>query len=893
MGECVLNKCSSSVEERSPKTRMIEHENPRVSPVAVMAIESHGQPMEKSGVSCDMDCRGLVSPIQSQDLPKRKRKRRSLEGNMSQEEKELKIAAFREEIQGLLRYYDEFMSEKTDLGVDLNGSMDSVIACLIEESELPLKKLVDSVLKSLKRKGGEGANITLLSVQNSIHRVGIRNKYGIENPNADLMEDESKPCLWCWETRELKLLPKAHHGILKIRRTGRRRIRERIAAVSEMISSLSAQENENDYKAKIMEASGKLRKILNLERIRDLVSNLLQKIEAGREVIGEQEQKLLDRELKNMGKELKRQMEEAEREERQREKELKRQQDEADKEQRRREREEAELKKQLKRQQEDAEKEQRRHEKEEAESKKQLKKQQEEAEKDKRRREKEEAERKKQLSVQKQAAMMKRFFKSNSNVNISPTKVSSPRSPHKNEQISNAVILAMDHAFSHYEAMELSDLLRSHLGTWQNCSLRKKKSQRWGMRHNPKVAVIKELRLQGSCSEVENSSKITTLTAKRLAFNDTNDSTDHHIEKLDDGWGVMASDDSLCHNASPTFFRLCKKTKKLLQFYKSHRPAYYGTMSKKSDVVGARHPFSKDPTLDYTIESDEEWEEDDPGESLSDLDKDDEEDKEAEDNLKTENEDGSEDSFLVPDGYLSENEGVQVNSLTDEEGTSGCEVKPEHETEEFRALLRQQRYLNNLTEQALRRNHALVITNLMHEKLNLMVAEDVTGNPRVEQLCLQALSIRPCFEGACVELSQEPESCKTNEEVPKRKPKKESESCKTNKEEAPRRQSKSSMTPSVTTATVLYDADLPEIVWCIQSFSYETRKLFKCLQRKFPSVSRADLRCKVLEIATFLHKRWQVKKEILDKLGKSVLPERKSEEGDHYIFYEAMSSSRN
>lgn len=46
----------------------------------------------------------------------------------------------------------------------------------------------------------------------------------------------------------------------------------------------------------------------------------------------------------------------------------------------------------------------------------------------------------------------------------------------------------------------------------------------------------------------------------------------------------------------------------------------------------------------------------DPGESLSDCDKDDEEENVEEGNLRTDDEDGSEDGFFVPDGYLSENE---------------------------------------------------------------------------------------------------------------------------------------------------------------------------------------------------------------------------------------------
>ena len=96
-----------------------------------------------------------------------------------------------------------------------------------------------------------------------------------------------------------------------------------------------------------------------------------------------------------------------------------------------------------------------------------------------------------------------------------------------------------------------------------------------------------------------------------------------------------------------------------------------------SVVVGPRCPLKMDPDLDYEVDSDDEWEEvlvdthvsflsllvrdihvlcstqEDPGESLSDCEKDGDEVME-EDSKITDEED--EDSFVVPDGYLSDNE---------------------------------------------------------------------------------------------------------------------------------------------------------------------------------------------------------------------------------------------
>ncbi|MEQ2232418.1 hypothetical protein ILYODFUR_011114 [Ilyodon furcidens] len=57
---------------------------------------------------------------------------------------------------------------------------------------------------------------------------------------------------------------------------------------------------------------------------------------------------------------------------------------------------------------------------------------------------------------------------------------------------------------------------------------------------------------------------------------------------------------------------------KLLQFHENYRPAYWGTWRKKSSHISPRCPLRQDKDLlDYEVDSDEEWEEEEPGESLS------------------------------------------------------------------------------------------------------------------------------------------------------------------------------------------------------------------------------------------------------------------------------------
>lgn len=90
---------------------------------------------------------------------------------------------------------------------------------------------------------------------------------------------------------------------------------------------------------------------------------------------------------------------------------------------------------------------------------------------------------------------------------------------------------------------------------------------------------------------------------------------------------------------------------KLLQFSENHRPAYWGTWNKKTAVIRPRNPWVQDKKLlDYEVDSDDEWEEEEPGESLSHSEGD-------EDDDVGEDED-EDDGFFVPHGYLSEDEGV-------------------------------------------------------------------------------------------------------------------------------------------------------------------------------------------------------------------------------------------
>ncbi|XP_022718437.1 chromatin assembly factor 1 subunit FAS1 [Durio zibethinus] len=787
--------------------------------------------MADSVLVIDGDDDPKVPKIDGLDQPKKtqKRKRTSwVSETLNGEQRETQIKGLNQEMEGLFGYYKEVMEQKSGFGmwsdmglVEPGCSLNSVVAVLMEESDLPLSRLVEAIHEKIKDKLG---NVSLAAVKSAVLFVGQRLKYGLGNEDADVLEDDSHSSLWCWETRDAKLMPKSVRATLKIRRCCRKKINERITAVSAMITMLQKSENGQNYKHDFMKASEKLVKVLSEADIRLLMSSMLQKSGA------EMAEKEAKREEKLLIKQLERNKREIEKEKKKVDREL--------------QKEKLQNEKERKRLQEEAEKDERRREREEAEMRKQLRKQQEEAERDQRRREREQAELKKKLSIQKQASVMERFLKKCKTSSCQIEELTKPTtfstSTPKTEKVPEAIILSMDSTLLSREETNTDDLRRLHLSSWRHLghSLRSNQKQWWGMRTKPKTKLFKELKLTAN---------------KGLSHDEL------IAERLVDGWGEQISyDRSYLNDAdiSVPDVKKCSVRKQLLQFDKSYRPAFYGIWPKKSNVVRPRCPWRKDPDLDYDVDSDEEWEEEEPGESLSDCDKDEEESSEG-CSRADDDDDEIEDEFFVPDGYLSENEGVQVDRMETDvpvEETQCSHISEKEKNEEFGALLWQQKYLNNLTEHALRKNQPLIILNLLHEKASLLMAEDLNGTPKLEQTCLQALSMRVCPGGPPVELSidimvhENQEACLSS--------------------------GKAGATPFLSVAPIP-DSDLPLFVSTIQSCSsYGMNRLVESLQQKFPSIPKSQLRSKVREISEFSDNRWQVKKEILLKLGISISPEK-------------------
>ncbi|ESR46817.1 Chromatin assembly factor 1 subunit FAS1 [Citrus sinensis] len=750
-----------------------------------------------------------------EDRPSKTLKRKRAWSALTGEDKESRIRRLNEEMKGLFGYYKEMITNQR-LTIDLSecaGSLNGMVAALMEESELPLTKLVEEIHVKLKENGSEKLGVGLAAVKSAVLFVGQRVMYGVSNADTDILEDDAEASLWCWETRDVKLLPKSVRGSLRIRRTCRKKIHERITAVSAMITALQKSESGPNFINDLMKASEKLGKVLSEASIRVLVDSTLKK--NGAEIVekdAKREEKILIKQLEKNKREV--------------EKEKKRMDREQQKEKLHSERE-------LKRLQEEAERDERRREKEEADIRKQIRKQQEEADKEKRHREKEEAEMKKKLALQKQASMMERFLKrskiltSCQNDESSPRAITSVLLSKNSEQLPEAVTKLVDSTLSSNDEINIDDIRRSHLSSWHRFGhfVRSNRNQHWGIRRKPKTELFKELKL----------------TNRGLGHDD-----DLSMERSEDRCEAQTVDDKSCITSSDSSSAItkCKRWKQLLQFDKSHRPAFYGIWPKKSHIVGPRHPLMKDPDLDYDIDSDEEWEEEEPGESLSDCEKDGDE----EGCSKADDEDESEDGFFVPDGYLSEDEGVQVDrmeiDLSAEDTKSSPSYKQELESKESCALVRQRKYLSSLTEQALQKNQPLIILNLMHEKVPLLMAEDLSGTSNMEQKCLQALSIRPFPGDLHVEITVDIMDAENEKDC---------------------------LSNGKGSTTLISESDLPAIVSVIQSCSTNMNKILEALQQKFPSISRAQLRNKVREISdfNFTENRWQVKREILIELGYS------------------------
>lgn len=110
-------------------------------------------------------------------------------------DEEVASAGLQGEIDALFDYYKEvsgYQLKPEEIGCSTN---DSIVACLLEESSLPYDKLVDEIYRRMELRDG----VTKSFISSAVNNIGQRMSYGISDIHDQVLVDESKSKLWCWE----------------------------------------------------------------------------------------------------------------------------------------------------------------------------------------------------------------------------------------------------------------------------------------------------------------------------------------------------------------------------------------------------------------------------------------------------------------------------------------------------------------------------------------------------------------------------------------------------------------------------------------------------------------------------------------------------------------------
>ncbi|CAO1439664.1 unnamed protein product [Diamesa serratosioi] len=162
--------------------------------------------------------------------------------------------------------------------------------------------------------------------------------------------------------------------------------------------------------------------------------------------------------------------------------------------------------------------------------------------------------------------------------------------------------------------------------------------------------------------------------------------TPFRSEKVDESDDIQCIDDQESEGDNIMMTDKCDKNKdkyraKFLSFTENRRPAFYGTWSKRSANITARKPLGQDECFDYEVDSDDEWEEEEPGESLHGSDDEKDKDSEGED-YDVDND------FLVPHGHLSDEELQQDEDIEEDNSPEAQKAKLKILQQEFAAEMK-------------------------------------------------------------------------------------------------------------------------------------------------------------------------------------------------------------
>ncbi|CAH0399456.1 unnamed protein product [Chilo suppressalis] len=338
-----------------------------------------------------------------------------------------------------------------------------------------------------------------------------------------------------------------------------------------------------------------------------------------------------------------------EREKEKEEREKKKQQEKEEKAKQRLEKEEQkkkerEEKEEQKRKEREEKEEQKRKEKEEKDRQRELEKKQREEKEDQKRKEREEKEeqrrkekeardeekRKKQEAqeLEKQEQELKKKKAAEAFVNFFVPKQKSDKDQHALGTISKSSVLS---SFAIKNDMRLAPTVRVDL-----TEEKKHKLDNLMEEQNVSESALYIRNLKDGSTKPLSSGKTWPLSER----DDDVMIIEDELPPLDGGGEIITCDPLIREKLRP----------KLLSFHDNRRPPYWGTWRKKSVAIKPRNPFGQDgKQLDYEVDSDEEWEEEQEGESIdgSAAGSDDEQDA---DEYEVDNE------VFVPHGYLSDEE---------------------------------------------------------------------------------------------------------------------------------------------------------------------------------------------------------------------------------------------
>lgn len=316
---------------------------------------------------------------------------------------------------------------------------------------------------------------------------------------------------------------------------------------------------------------------------------------------------------------LRQEKEEQKKREREEKEEARKKEKEEKEEQKRKEKEEKERQKELEKKQREEKEEQRRKEKEEKEEQKRKEREAKEEEKKK----KQEA-----LELEKQEQELKKKKAAEAFVNFFVPKQRSEKDQATICSVSNSMLSN----FTIKNDMRLAPLFRVNLSDVQKDYLDDSL-----VKQGESLLYLKSLK--NGVSKPMSSGKTWPLCDK----DDDDDIMiieDADLPPIDGAAELLSSESAPCEKLRP----------KLLAFHENRRPPYWGTWRKKSNSIKPRKPFGQDQKqLDYEVDSDEEWEEEQEGESIdgSAAGSDDEQDG---DEYEVDN------VVFVPHGYLSDEE---------------------------------------------------------------------------------------------------------------------------------------------------------------------------------------------------------------------------------------------